>query len=147
MSRHARIEEVSDSEPEELDDNSDPEEGDVDDILLPSRGAGNIVDPTQPPNRPAATTQDPDRFKKWQLLYPLYFDKNKTRAEGRRIDKEQAVENPLARSICDAVYALGLQLAFEAGKTHPRDWANPGRVRVLLKQSGKLMGHGINNST
>ena len=30
---------------------------------------------------------------------------------------------------------------------HPKDWANPGRVRVLIKQDGKPVGPGgIKNS-
>ena len=44
-----------------------------------------------------------------------------------------AVANPLAREIADAVGGLGLPVVLEVGKTHPKDWANPGRVRVGLK--------------
>ena len=45
-----------------------------------------------------------------------------------------AVANPLAREIVDAVAGLGVKVAFEPGKTHPKDWANPGRVKVFLKE-------------
>lgn len=48
---------------------------------------------------------------------------------------ERAVKNPLAREIVDACQGLGLEVVFEPGKMHPRDWANPGRVRVALKKS------------
>lgn len=60
-----------------------------------------------------------------------------------------AVPNPLAREIVDAVAGLGLggQVVFEPGKCHPKDWANPGRVRVLLKEDGKVVGGGrVKNS-
>ena len=43
--------------------------------------------------------------------------------------------NPLAREIVDACQGLGLDTVFEPGKTHPKDWANPGRVRVGLRRS------------
>jgi len=29
-----------------------------------------------------------------------------------------------------------LRIVFEPGKVHPKDWANPGRVRVNLKERG-----------
>ena len=50
--------------------------------------------------------------------------------------KEQAVPNPLAREMVDAVQMLGLKTVFEPGKTHPKDWGNPGRVRVELQEGG-----------
>lgn len=64
--------------------------------------------------------------------------------------KDQAVQNPLAQDIAQAVSQLGVagQVVFEPGKVHPKDWANPGRVRVLIKEDGKMVGPGgIKNST
>ena len=59
---------------------------------------------------------------------------------------EQAIKNPLAREIVDAVQLLGLKTVFEPGKTHPRDWANPGRVRVLVKEGGRARSARVKNS-
>ena len=59
---------------------------------------------------------------------------------------EQAVKNPLAREIVDAVQLLGLKTVFEPGKTHPKDWANPGRVRVLVKEGGRARNARVKNS-
>lgn len=59
---------------------------------------------------------------------------------------KDAVKNPLAREIVDAVQLLGLKTVFEPGKTHPRDWANPGRVRVLVKEGGKARSARVKNS-
>ena len=61
---------------------------------------------------------------------------------------QNSVPNPLAREIVDAVQAIDggkgrLKTVFEPGKTHPRDWANPGRVRV----AGIGAGGGVKNST
>lgn len=143
---HARIEEVSDSDPEEMDvDDFDP--GDA--IIAPA----NIPKPSTSSRQPMPTeemlrpspqpsAQDAaqrEASKHFQCLYPIYFDASRSKAEGRRVGKELAVQNPLAREIVDAVAGLGLRCAFEPDKTHPKDWANPGRVRVLLKENGKAV--------
>jgi signal recognition particle subunit SRP19 len=86
--------------------------------------------------------------KHFQCLYPVYFDKSRSRAEGRKVGTELAIENPLARDIVDAVQMLGLNVGFEPEKLHPKDWANPGRVRVMLKdENGNLVNPKIKNST
>lgn len=36
----------------------------------------------------------------------------------------------------EAVARLGLHVAFEPSKCHPRDWANPGRCRVQMVEEG-----------
>ena len=151
---HPRVEEVSESD-------SDPS------IEDPSEYAPSLIRPSQIPpptssSRPQqqppeylqpqfqspATTQDTEAHKHYQCIYPLYFDASRTRAQGRRVGKEQAVENPLARTIVDATAALGIQTVFEPGKMHPRDWGNPGRVRVLLKDKrGRMTNRNIKNST
>lgn len=147
MSQHARIEEVSDSDLE-----SDPSEQDLEDfapISLPHPSA-----PTGPtPSRhefaqihAASSPANDLKIKKYQCLYPLYFDANRSRAQGRRVGKKFAVRNPLAREIVDAVQLLGLDTVFEPGKTHPKDWSNPGRVRVLVKENGSARNRAVQNS-
>lgn len=91
------------------------------------------------------TSSDREKSKHFQCLYPIYFDKARTRADGRRVGAELAVANPLAREMADATASLGLKTVFEADKIHPKDWANPGRIRVLLKQDGQLMNRNIKN--
>jgi len=145
MANHARIEELSDSD-------SDPDIMDISTIAnnsAPSRST-SLIDPAnipttaQPaPSRPAF---DPNKAKRWHCLYPIYFDAAKTRQEGRRVGKEQAVKNPLARTIVDAVAQLGLNVVFEATKMHPKDWANPGRIKIELKgEDGKLKRGSVKN--
>lgn len=80
-----------------------------------------------------------EEIKGFQLLYPCYFDKKRSHAEGRRVPLELAVENPLAKTVADAVRNLGLLCIFEGDKSHPQDFGNPGRVRVLLKEHGQLV--------
>jgi signal recognition particle subunit SRP19 len=73
-------------------------------------------------------------------LYPLYFDSTRTRSSGRRVTRSLAIPNPLAYSLLLALRHIlsttsphtPLQLTLEPDKTHPKDWANPGRVRIRL---------------
>lgn len=140
MSRNAQVEEVSDSDPEEVAPSD----------ALPSNAKESILSGTgvPPPGAMRQPPPEPQREipKHYQCLYPVYFDKTRSRAEGRKVGSELAVENPLAREIVDAVQMLGLHVGLEPEKLHPKDWANPGRVRVLLKKDGKLVNPKIKNS-
>lgn len=154
MSQHARIEEVSDS------DLSDPSEQDLSDFAPTLIRPSSIPIPTPHPTSPlplrtppilqpqfrAPSASENDRHKRYQCLYPLYFDVNRTRSQGRRVGHELAVSNPLAREIVEAVQLLGLDTVFEPGKVHPKDWSNPGRVRVLVKEGGRVRNRGVKNS-
>jgi signal recognition particle subunit SRP19 len=145
MSRHARIEEVSDSDsdPEVMDPSSfDPAQFSRS-AITPAAASGI---PSSAPKTGFISHADSDKYKGYQCLYPLYFDKRRSRAEGRRVGKELAVENPLARDIVDAAQELGMNVVFEPAKMHPKDWANPGRVRVLIKQDGKAVNSRVKNS-
>ncbi|KAI0192624.1 signal recognition particle, SRP19 subunit [Xylaria flabelliformis] len=154
---HPRIEEVSDSD----DDVSDPSEGDIDDFQdsdilraiptkpTPSQSQARTAAPI--PQQQQHTTQQapqpglqPDDIKDYQMLYPVYFDATRTRAQGRRVSANLAVKNPLAREIANACAALRLSPVFEAHRTHPKDWANPGRVRIALKEA-RARNHPIKN--
>ncbi|KAK3344129.1 signal recognition particle, SRP19 subunit [Lasiosphaeria hispida] len=145
MPSHPRVEEVEDSDVEM----SDPSEGDIDDFadediirFKPTAAAAPAppttlpLRPSQPPHPSALemqTTTDDAPYRSYQCLYPIYFDARRSRAEGRRVTKSLAVLNPLAMEIVFACQALAIPAVFEAGKLHPKDWANPGRVRVALR--------------
>ena len=152
MSHHARIEEVYDSDPEEV---APSDMMAVDSIIepasLPIRSNPPPAAAPQPIPMPSMAQQMPEPQREipkyFQCLYPIYFDKTRSRTEGRKVGSELAVENPLARDIMDAVQMLGLQAGLEADKLHPKDWANPGRVRVHLKsEDGRLVNPKIKNS-
>lgn len=140
MSRNAQVEEVSDSDPEEVAP-SDALPSNAKESILSGAGVPPPGAMRQPPPEPQREIP-----KHYQCLYPVYFDKTRSRAEGRKVGSELAVENPLAREIVDAVQMLGLHVGLEPEKLHPKDWANPGRVRVLLKKDGKLVNPKIKNS-
>lgn len=88
----------------------------------------------------AISKKDLEEVKRFQVLYPCYFDINRSHKEGRRVPKELAVENPLAKTMADAVRELGILCIFEGEKCHPQDFGNPGRIRVLFKENGQLIG-------
>ncbi|KAI8955158.1 signal recognition particle, SRP19 subunit [Xylaria longipes] len=158
---HPRIEEVSDS-----DDVSDPSEGDIDDFqdsdilrAVPTKPtpSQSQVRASPPPQQQQQQQQQqhtqqqapqpglqPDDIKDYQMLYPVYFDATRTRAQGRRVPASLAVKNPLAREIANACAALRLSPVFEAHRTHPKDWANPGRVRIALKEA-RARSHPVKN--
>lgn len=92
----------------------------------------SIVDPNK------FSEEERNHLKSFQLIYPCYFDKNRSHKEGRRVSENKAVVNPLAKTISDACRHLFLQCMLELDKTHPQDFGNPGRVRVLIKQDGKF---------
>jgi signal recognition particle subunit SRP19 len=160
---YARIEEVSDSDsdPSEaaISDFDDFDERDIlkarpSQILPPAKPSEHLIDPAAiPQNIPQPftandgtqfqSTTDDSKYKDFQCLYPVYFDKNRSRAEGRRVGKENAVENPLAREIVAACGRLRLETLFEPAKIHPKDWSNPGRVKVKVKGANNPL---VNNS-
>ncbi|KAI7860894.1 signal recognition particle, SRP19 subunit [Circinella umbellata] len=83
---------------------------------------------------------DPSVYKNWVCVYPLYIDADKSQAKGRKVHKDIAVKNPHAYHMAIAVQQLGLSVVYE-GKKHPRDWGNPGRVRVQLFGPNKQAMH------
>ncbi|KAI9732486.1 MAG: signal recognition particle subunit [Claussenomyces sp. TS43310] len=108
------------------------------------RSAANLINPSSIPVQARGPVPDADgttfenttddsKYKDYQCLYPVYFDKNRTRTQGRRVGKEMAVENPMAREIVAACGRLRLETLFEPAKFHPKDWSNPGRVKIKLK--------------
>lgn len=150
MSRNAQVEELSDSDPEEVAPvDSTPLTGNT--IIAPASvpAASTAPRPMPQTQMPQAPMPEPQREipKYFQCIYPIYFDKTRSRGEGRKVGSELAVENPLARDIVDAVQMLGLKAGLEPEKLHPKDWANPGRVRVQLKdEDGRLLNPKIKNS-
>lgn len=77
---------------------------------------------------------DPSLYRLWDAIYPVYFDKNRTHAEGRRVPLSSAVENPMVETIALALRSLAIPVAIEHDKRHPKDWANMGRVRCLWRE-------------
>lgn len=176
-----RIEEVDDdvSDPDEMDvdafDFANPQHRTLAATTSPDAAPKSQIDPqtlqsllqsqnTQQPSGGAPQQSDKERArlereqrersKSYQCIYPVYFDASRSRHDGRRVKKSEAVQNPLAREIVDALRSIGnerglgatMQVVFEPAKTHPKDWANPGRVRVLVKEDGMAVSAKLANS-
>ncbi|KAF9482665.1 signal recognition particle, SRP19 subunit [Pholiota conissans] len=79
-------------------------------------------------------------YKSWTCIYPIYVDAKRPYGTGqRRVERAKSLWWPLSKDIADAANRLGLGTLHEVNKSHPRDWENPGRVRVQWKKDGKLM--------
>lgn len=122
--------------------------------MMQMQGSGQQANQQMPPQaqRERMAREQQQKSKDWQCIYPVYFDATRSREQGRRVRKEDAIANPLAREIVEALAEIGeqnkvaLQVVFEPAKCHPKDWANPGRVRVLVKEDGKAKNAKVQNS-
>ena len=77
-------------------------------------------------------SKDTDRF----VLWPLYFDRNVSRRNGRRVAKKQAVDGPTVDALAKAAQSLGLHPEVEKTATHPsQPWKPQGRVLVDAKHA------------
>jgi signal recognition particle subunit SRP19 len=79
-------------------------------------------------------------YKTWTCIYPIYLDAKRPYGPGqRRVERAKGLWWPLSKDIADAANRLGLGTLHEVNKSHPRDWDNPGRVRVQWKKDGRLV--------
>lgn len=84
----------------------------------------------------------------WTCIYPIYLDAKRPYGTGqRRVERAKSLWWPLSKDIADAANRLGLGTLHEVSKSHPRDWENPGRVRVQWKKDGRLVNPSIKTST
>ncbi|MDD3398970.1 MAG: signal recognition particle subunit SRP19/SEC65 family protein [Candidatus Methanomethylophilaceae archaeon] len=71
-----------------------------------------------------------DEDNAW-VIWPEYFDKSRSRSQGRRVSSSQAIVDPDLTKLEKAVAQLGLEYKVEKDKAFPSNWweAN-GRIRV-----------------
>ena len=75
------------------------------------------------------------------FLWSVYFDANKTRADGRRVPKKLAVSAPKLEEIHRAAKKLGLQPLTLSDAIHPSStWRRTGLLVIPKKESkGKTL--------
>ena len=83
------------------------------------------------------------------VLWPEYFDKNRTRSQGRRLPVQLCVDKPDLDIIAKGAMILDLEFKIFEDKSYPADWAaHAGCVRVekgkiskseLLREIGKTL--------
>ncbi|KIJ63205.1 hypothetical protein HYDPIDRAFT_156745 [Hydnomerulius pinastri MD-312] len=137
------LEEIGASDDEESSDDAD--EGAAPGPASPSHSQFRPPASLGPSDKPPSNTiTDITPYKKWTCIYPIYIDAKRPYGTGeRRIAREKSVWWPLSKDIADATNRLGLGTLHEVNKSHPRDWENPGRVRVQWKKDGRLMNSAI----
>ncbi len=65
------------------------------------------------------------------VLYPVYFDAERSRDDGRRVSRKIALRAPTVEEIAAAAGTLGLKPKVEAESAHPSTpWKRDGRVLV-----------------
>jgi signal recognition particle subunit SRP19 len=65
------------------------------------------------------------------IIWPAYFDTNKTRAEGRRVPKTLAVLSPKITEIQEATVKLGLQNEVNLETHYPKThWYKGGSILI-----------------
>ena len=70
------------------------------------------------------------------VLWPVYFDSNKTRMEGRRVAKKLAIPSPKLEEIQKAVKRMGLQPEMVSDAIHPSSpWQKTGLLVIPKKDS------------
>jgi signal recognition particle subunit SRP19 len=75
------------------------------------------------------------------ILWPSYFDINKTRSEGRKVSRSLAIERPTLDELAKAVAMLGIPFDADKSAAYPRSWwEKAGRVFVRkAANKGKLI--------
>ncbi len=69
------------------------------------------------------------------IIWPIYFDAAKTRREGRRVPKAQAVQSPKILEIQQAIEKLGLNGEVNLEAYFPKmPWAKTGMLVVQKKE-------------
>jgi signal recognition particle subunit SRP19 len=85
------------------------------------------------------STKTPVEFSSWVIIYPVYINKNKTIAEGRKMPVTKCVDNPTLQEIFLACQALQFKCIAEPTKKYSRDALfEIGRIRVQLKDETVL---------
>lgn len=82
------------------------------------------------------------------VVWPVYFDENKSRAQGRRVSKKLAIKSPKLSELVSAAQSLDLSTEIIEDASYPAEpWYRQGMIVVekrgpktdLLKKMAKLL--------
>lgn len=79
----------------------------------------------------------PRRQRKTWIIYPEYFDKNKSRSNGRRVPKNLAIKNPHIEDIAELLDELDVPNRTERHAQHPAHWYDENGRIIIPKQQEK----------
>ncbi len=71
------------------------------------------------------------------IIWPAYFDAGKTRKEGRRVSKNQAVPSPKIAEIEEGAKRLGLETELILEKGYPKAPWNKAGMLLVEKRGSK----------
>ncbi len=78
------------------------------------------------------------------VIWPVYLDATKSRAEGRILSMKDSVKSPVLKEIEKAALELNLNPIVEADKAHPKSWwVVSGRVLVDKKAPKSIIAKQI----
>ncbi len=78
------------------------------------------------------------------VIWPVYLDATKSRAEGRILSMKDSVKSPVLKEIEKAASELKLAPVVEADKAHPKSWwVVSGRVLVDKKAPKSVLAKQI----
>ena len=64
------------------------------------------------------------------VIWPAFLDAELSRSQGRRVSRDQAIQDPTVDEIATAVQQVGYDAVIERNKTYPREYEQRGRVLV-----------------
>ncbi len=74
------------------------------------------------------------------IIWPVYLDATKSRAEGRILSLKESIKSPVLKEIEKAASELSMNPVVEADKAHPKSWwVVSGRVLVDKKGPKSVM--------
>ncbi|MCW4018063.1 MAG: hypothetical protein NWF00_05225 [Candidatus Bathyarchaeota archaeon] len=77
------------------------------------------------------------RKQKKVIIWPAYFDAGKTRMEGRRVNKNLAVQSPKILELEEAATKLGLEPELVPENAYPKTPWNKGGMLLVEKEDSK----------
>ncbi|RQW79486.1 MAG: signal recognition particle protein Srp19 [Methanothrix sp.] len=71
------------------------------------------------------------------IIWPIYFDADRSRSEGRMVSKQDAVHGPTLDLVITAAIKSGFKPEIEREKKHPKIWHEEGTSgRILVQKRG-----------
>jgi signal recognition particle subunit SRP19 len=68
------------------------------------------------------------------VVWPEYFDANRSRSQGRKVSKKFAVSNPTTEAIAKVLIHMELDFRIEEDKSYPGNWHHH-KGRILVEDS------------
>lgn len=74
------------------------------------------------------------------VIWPLYFDSNRSRSQGRMVSSVEGVSNPTLDEVITAAIRTGFDPEVEREKRHPKTWhESAGRILLPKKEPKSLV--------